>query len=116
MFKEFRIEVFVPVDSFDEFVEKLKNQPIGIIGNYKNCQNWHKVDSSWIATEGAHPFLGEINKKFKTEEYKLAFKCSKENVLNVVNYIKEIHPYEEVGIDIIPLLDLDYFKLLYNIK
>ena len=110
MFSEFRLDVFVPIECFDEFLGKLKGQPIGIIGNYIFCKSWNEVQSSWIASKNANPFLGEAGKEFSTKEIKLCFKCSKENVKDVVNYIKEIHPYEEVGLDIIPLVDLDYFK------
>lgn len=110
MFSEFRLEVYVPIDYFDDFLNKLKGQPIGIIGNYVECKSWTEVSSSWIANEDTNPFLGNPGEEFSTKEIKLCFKCSKENVKEVVNYIKKIHPYEEIGLDIIPLVDLDYFK------
>ena len=33
-----------------------------------------------------------------------------DKVKGLIKVIKENHPYEEVGIDIYPLIDLDYFK------
>ena len=110
MFSEFRLEVCIPIDYFNDFLRKLKGQPIGIIGNYIECKFWNEVQSSWIVNEDTNPFLGNPGEEFSTKEKKLSFKCLKKDVLDVVSHIKKIHPYEEIGLDIIPLVDLDYFK------
>ena len=44
------------------------------------------------------------------EEEKLEFVCDIEKVKEVVSKLREVHPYEEPAIDIVPLIDEDYFK------
>ena len=43
------------------------------------------------------------------EEEKLEVVCDVNNVKNVILKLREIHPYEEPAIDIIPLLDEENF-------
>jgi len=44
------------------------------------------------------------------EEEKLEVVCDIENVKKVITRLREVHPYEEPAIDIIPLIDEDFFK------
>ncbi len=44
------------------------------------------------------------------EEEKLEVVCDVNNVKNVIAKLREAHPYEEPGIDIIPLLDEESFN------
>ena len=64
-------------------------------------------DSSWTPTENANPYIGTINQISKEKEVRLEFKCESKDVLRVVGLLKDIHPYEEPEIDIIPLLSAE---------
>ena len=44
------------------------------------------------------------------EEEKLEAVCNVCNVKKVISKLREVHPYEEPAIDIIPLLDEETFK------
>lgn len=44
------------------------------------------------------------------EEEKLEVVCDVDNVKKVISKLREVHPYEEPAIDIIPLLDEDNFN------
>lgn len=44
------------------------------------------------------------------EEEKLEVVCNVEIVKKVITRLREVHPYEEPAIDIIPLIDEDYFE------
>ena len=46
--------------------------------------------------------------EFVNEE-KLEVVCNVNKVREVVSVLRKIHPYEEPAIDIIPLIDEDYF-------
>ena len=56
------------------------------------------------AKEGANPYIGKIDKIEFAPEYKLEFRCSEKDLQTAVEIIKKNHPYEEVCINIIPLL------------
>ena len=57
----------------------------------------------------ANPYIGENNKMEFVEEEKLEVVSDVNNVKNVILKLREIHPYEEPAIDIIPLLDEENF-------
>ncbi len=44
------------------------------------------------------------------EEEKLEIVCDVDNVKRVITRLREVHPYEESAIDIVPLIDENYFK------
>ena len=54
--------------------------------------------------EGANPHIGEIGVICIQDEYKVEVCCSLENLERTIRAVKEIHPYEEPVINIIPLI------------
>ena len=111
-FKKVKIEIYIPEEYRDKLREALNN--IGVLGagNYDNVMSVTKVTGYWRPLENANPFDGEINKLSKASEDKIEFATDINNVENAVKVIKEVHPYEEPVINIIPLIndrfDLDF--------
>ncbi len=62
-----------------------------------------------MSNDDAIPYIEESNKKEFVEEEKLEVVCDVNKVKNVILKLRQAHPYEEPAIDIIPLLDEDYF-------
>ncbi len=58
-----------------------------------------------MLNDNANPYIGENNKLEFVEEEKLEFVCDIDKVKTVISKLREVHPYEEPAIDIIPLLD-----------
>ena len=58
-----------------------------------------------MPSENAKPYIGEQNKLEFVEEEKLEVICSIDIVKKVLKKLREVHPYEEPAIDIIPLID-----------
>ena len=46
------------------------------------------------------------------EEEKLEVICDVEKVKGVIKVLRKVHPYEEPAIDIVPLIDEEYFNNL----
>lgn len=69
-----------------------------------------KCIGTFKPNDKANPYIGENNKIEFVEEEKLEVVCDVNNVKNVVSKLREVHPYEEPAIDIIPLLDEENFK------
>ena len=109
-FKKVKIEIYIPEEYRDKLREALNN--IGVLGagNYDNVMSVTKVTGYWRPLENANPFDGEINKLSKASEDKIEFATDINNVENAVKVIKEVHPYEEPVINIIPLIN-DRFNL-----
>lgn len=107
-----RVKVFVtiPLENVDEVRKAICEAGAGIIGEYSYCTTSTKSIGTFIPNENANPHIGEKYKLEFVEEEKLEFVCDVEKVKGVLSILREVHPYEEPAIDIVPLLDEDYFK------
>ena len=109
-FKKVKIEVYIPEEYRDKLSEALNDIGVLGVGNYDNVMSVTKVTGYWRPLKNANPFDGEINKLSKASEDKIEFATDINNVENAVKVIKEVHPYEEPVINIIPLIN-DRFNL-----
>lgn len=102
-FKEVKIEIYVP----EEYVVKLRTELTKInackVGNYDNVISVTNVKGYWRPLKGSNPFNGKLGKVCEGEECKIELRCKREYVKSAVKVIKEIHPYEEPLINIIPI-------------
>ena len=109
-FKKVKFEVYIPEEYRDKLREALNDIGVLGVGNYDNVMSVTKVTGYWRPLKNANPFDGEINKLSKASEDKIEFATDINNVENAVKVIKEVHPYEEPVINIIPLIN-DRFNL-----
>lgn len=105
-----KIIVTIPLENVDEVRNAICNAGAGIIGNYTFCSMSTKCIGTFKPNAEAHPYIGENNKLEFVEEEKLEVVCDVSNVSNVIKTLRDVHPYEEPGIDIIPLLDESNFN------
>ena len=105
-----KIVVTIPIPNANEVRNAMCEAGAGIIGNYTNCSMSTKCIGTFKPNEKANPYIGENNKMEFVEEEKLEVVCAVNNVKNVIAKLREAHPYEEPGIDIIPLLDEESFN------
>lgn len=105
-----KIIVSVPIGYVDKVRDAICNIGAGVIGNYTHCSMTTKCIGTFKSNEKADPFIGKTGQLEFTEEEKLETICQVSMVKDVIAKIREVHPYEEPGIDIIPLIDEEYFK------
>ena len=105
-----KIIVTVPKDNTEEVRNSICNEGAGIIGNYSDCSMTTKCIGTFKPNDNANPYIGQSNKLEFVEEDKLEVVCPVDKVKSVISKLREIHPYEEPAIDIIPLLDEEDFK------
>lgn len=110
--KKVKIFVTVPKENLDEVRTAMCNAGAGVIGNYTFCSTSIKSIGTFIPNDNAKPYIGEQNKLEFVEEEKLEVVCDIENVKKVIQELRKNHPYEEPGIDIVPLIDESDFLLL----
>ncbi len=102
--KFYKISIFLPEDILEEMMNTISETIQPISTNYDFVFSYSKVVSTWRPLKGAHPYKGQINKIEFNKEIKLEFAIKKDDLDLVISKIKEIHPYEEPAIDIIPLI------------
>lgn len=105
-----KIFVTIPLGNVDEVRNAVCEEGAGIIGNYTYCTSQTKSVGTFKPNDNANPYIGENNKLEFVEEEKLEFVCDIDKVKKVISRLREVHPYEEPAIDIIPLIDEEYFN------
>ena len=105
--KKVKIIVTVPVANINEVRNAICSEGAGVIGNYTYCTTSTKCIGTFIPSENANPYIGEQNKLEIVEEEKLELVCDINIVKGILKRLREVHPYEEPGIDIIPLINED---------
>ena len=108
--KKVKIFVTVPEENLEEVRTAMCNAGAGIIGNYTFCSTSTKSIGTFIPNDSATPYIGEQNKLEFVEEEKLEVICDIEKVKKVISELKKAHPYEEPAIDIVPLIEENYFN------
>lgn len=104
-----KIVVTIPIENVNEVRNAICEAGAGIIGNYTYCSMSTKCIGTFKPNDNANPYIGENNKIEFVEEEKLEVVCDLNNVKSVILKLREVHPYEEPAIDIIPLLDEENF-------
>ena len=105
-----KIVVTIPVEDVNKVRSAICDAGAGVIGNYTYCTISTICIGTFKPNDIANPYIGEKNKMEFVEEEKLEVVCDVGNVKKVISILREIHPYEEPAIDIIPLLDEESFK------
>lgn len=104
-----KIVVTIPLNNVEQVREAVCNAGAGIIGNYSYCTSSVKSIGTFKPNENANPYIGKNNNIEFVEEETLEFVCKVEYVKKVITELRKVHPYEEPAIDIIPLIDEEYF-------
>lgn len=100
-----KIVVFVPETHADLVRKAMGDVGAGLIGNYSHCTFNIKGVGKYKPLEGAKPFIGEVGKFETVEEERIETVCLKDKAKEVIDAIKKVHPYDEVALDIYPLLN-----------
>lgn len=100
-----KIEVFIPGEFVEKLGDALSEVGAGRIGNYEHCMSVTQVSGYWRPLPGADPYQGMVGKLERGEECKVEMVCRWDLVSEAVHKIREVHPYEEPVIEIIPLLN-----------
>ncbi len=79
----------------------------GKIGDYSRCFAINKIKATWKSEKGAKPDDGEVNKITNADCVWIETECTDKNLKSIYKAIKKVHPYEEPGIQIIKLEEID---------
>ena len=105
-----KIIVTIPIENVDEIRNAICEAGAGVIGNYTDYSMSTKCIGTFKPNDDANPYIGKQNNLEFVEEEKLEVVCNVKLVKKVITRLRAVHPYEEPAIDIIPLLDENFFK------
>jgi hypothetical protein len=101
-----KLVVFVPLTHADIVRKAIGDAGAGKLGNYTHCTFSTKGVGRYLPGENAKPFIGEVGKFEEVEEEKIEAVCYKKDLEKIIKTIKKVHPYEEIALDIYPLINL----------
>ena len=100
-----KLEIFIPQTHLSQLQEALRATDAGHIGHYDSCLSYYKVTGIWRPSAEAKPYLGKTGEISSESELKVEVRIKIANIEKTLKAIKNIHPYEEPVINIIPLLN-----------
>ncbi len=105
MIKLVKLVVFVPKTHTDIVRKAMGDAGAGRIGKYGYCSFSIDGIGRYKPLEGANPTIGEIGRFEEVQEERVECVCARDKAKEVIDAIKKVHPYEEVALDIYPLID-----------
>ena len=99
-----KIVVTVPESHADIVREAAGKAGAGRLGKYTFCSFSVKGVGRFRPEAGAQPHTGSVGQFESAEEERIEFTCDKSLIDAVTTAIKKVHPYDEVALDIYPLL------------
>ena len=106
-----KVKVWLTCPKFDAKKIRLAigDAGIGKIGNYSHCSFVTEGKGYYKPNKEANPHTGEAGKLEEVDEVIIEFVCEKDQIKLLRKIVRENHPYEEVAMDIFPLLDSEQF-------
>ena len=102
-----RLVVFVPDTHADAVRKAMGDAGAGKIGRYSHCSFSSKGTGRFTPLDGADPAIGKVGKPEEVDEQRIEVACERSQVTAIIEAIKKAHPYEEVAVDIYPMLVLE---------
>lgn len=100
-----KIVVFVPLSHADEVRKVIGDSGAGKIGNYSHNSFSIQGIGRFKPMKGASPAIGRVGDLTEVQEERIEFLCPRFLAKSTIDSIREIHPYEEVAVDVYQLID-----------
>lgn len=96
----YKLVFFVPESHCEKVKAAVFTAGAGKIGSYDNC-SWQVLgQGQFLPQKNSQPFIGELNALEKIPEYRVEMVCDDRCIEQVINSLKEAHPYEEPAYDL----------------
>lgn len=99
----YKLVVFVPIESVTEVSNAVFAAGAGMIGNYSNCGFHAEGTGTFLPLAGAKPAIGKKGKLEKLPETRFETIVPAEKLDGVIAAMKKAHPYETPAFDVFKL-------------
>ncbi|HET7302654.1 MAG TPA: hypothetical protein VFI74_04975 [Candidatus Saccharimonadales bacterium] len=100
-----KISTTVPTENADELRAALGKAGAGVFGEYRYCSFSVTGKGRFLPMAGANPHIGQVGELEIVEEEQIEVICDRAIAKQVIAALKQAHPYEEVIVEVIPLID-----------
>ena len=105
--KKIKLVTFVPVSHADAVRKAIGDVGGGIEGKYTHCSFSTPGTGRFLPQSGASPAIGTVGKFEEVVEERIEVTCEEKDCKHIIVAIKSVHPYEEIPINIYPMLSID---------
>ncbi|WAH38559.1 Nif3-like dinuclear metal center hexameric protein [Alicyclobacillus dauci] len=100
----YKLVVYVPTTHLDVVRSAIGDAGAGAIGRYTHCTFSASGTGTFLPGQGTKPFIGTQGELEQVAEARLETVVPDHLIHSVVARMCEVHPYEEVAYDILPML------------
>ena len=104
-----KVVVFCPTEYAKKVRSAMFKAGAGHIGNYDECSFSSEGLGTFRASEESDPFVGTKGERHAEKEERIEVICPQWKRTDVVEALKQAHPYEEVAFEVYSLLNQDQF-------
>ncbi len=97
-----KIVTFVPSDHVEQVADAMAQAGAGRIGNYDNCSFRMEGTGTFHGNPKSNPTVGKRGKLEYAPEVRLEMVASEWQTNDIIQAMKQAHPYEEVAYDLYP--------------
>ncbi|WP_299068827.1 YqfO family protein [uncultured Psychrobacter sp.] len=101
----YKLTVFIPEEALEKVKAALFAAGAGTIGNYEQCCWQVKGEGQFMPMAGSNPHLGSQDKLEKVAEWRVEMVVKTSIIAEVVEALKQAHPYETPAYDVLEVLD-----------
>jgi len=102
----YKICFYVPDNAVEIVKQALFAAGAGRIGNYDSCC-WQVFGTGQFRPlENSNPAIGKTGKVETVSEYRVEMVCEDKIIKDVIEALRQSHPYEEPAYDVLKLEDL----------
>ena len=111
-FPYYHVIVYVPVADADRVRDALADAGAGRIGSYDSCSFSIRGTGRFRPLEGSNPAIGSQDEVSEVEEERIEVlvpTTPPSHLRDVLQAVKNVHPYEEPAIHVLPMADYNDF-------
>jgi hypothetical protein len=97
---------FVPREALEATRDAVFAAGAGRIGDYERCSWYTAGTGTFLARKGANPSVGEVGREERVAELRVETVVPVDLLTQVLQALRDAHPYEEVAFEVYPLVDV----------
>ena len=99
----YKLIIYTPLSAAELIRQTLLKLGVGQEGDYSGCSFSVEGDGRFRPSEHAHPYVGKAGEWHIEPEVAIYTMCIRPKLASVLAALREVHPYEEPVMDILPL-------------
>ena len=100
-----KLVIFTPEEFLNPVRQAVFSAGGGRMGHYSGCSFNLPGTGTYTPMEGALPFEGKVGVMNEALEVRVEVLVPRERIREIVAKVREVHPYEEMAYDVVPLLN-----------